>query len=379
MEQGIYNKMQIKTKTIVVILILAVAFGFCEVRNAEAALWDFLNFSNIPKHPLLEKVEERQSIINGEKAITIIYEADNINISKVIDFYKDVLMQRGWKKSQEYLSPDYSVVDFTDEEMRVFNLVIARSPLMDGMIARVFYIPGGTKKWFFKESPEDNDMPGKDLDWFPRYPGTTRISSVEDYTGVTKIDYLVPGCNCVNCVVEFHKQNMLNNGWQLIGSDYQNKEEIQKTQANNASGMKKLISQLSDAGLLENLDLEGLEGYEESVGAQENQPSEIYSFHFEKKGDVCAIGIYYKEAQVGVKVNMIDEQLGKFREHSKEMGEEDRAMAEATIEEHLSKSRPYYFYTQMHKESVTVSVVYAPKRSMYSPSKRVRFRMKGAQ
>lgn len=367
-----------------VLVILTLAFGLLGARSTEAALLDFLNFSNIPKHPLLEKVEERQSIINGAKAITIIYKADNnIDISKVINFYKDVLMQRGWIKSQESLSPDYSVVGFqdsdemTDGKMRTFMLTIVRSPLIEGVMATVFYIPGGMRSWFWREDSEDNDMPGMDLDWFPRYPGAIRLQSIEEQTGVTTIQYLIAGYSCINCTVQFYKEHMLNNGWQLQGSSYQDKDQIQKAQANSALGMKKIISQLKNEGLLNNVDLEG---YEASLEAQEEmqQPSEIYSLQFEKKGNVCAVGINYKEAEVGV--NMMTEQVEKFIEASKEVkGGPPPTIEGESIEKFVSRIRPYYHQTQMNKESVMVSVIYMPKKSMQRSSKRSGFRMRGAR
>lgn len=367
MEQGIYKMMK-KNIFIISFIILLAALGFITVQNTEAALGDFLNFAKIPAHPLLEKVEERQSIINGEKAKTIIYKADNnLDIPKIINFYKDVLMQKGWKKSQEYLSADYSVVGFMDEEWRVFTLTVGRLPLIEGVIVTVFYLPGGMKGWIFKENTEDNDMPGKDFSWLPRYPGANRIQCIEDYTGVVKIDYIIIGYSCIDCVKEFYKGHMLNSGWRLIGSDHQNKNQIKEVRASSATRTKKILSQLTKDGKLKNIDLEKYETY---LGTQEMPSSEIYSFHFEKKGAVCALGISYKETQAGC--NMAEEQMNKFLENAEEMGEEASARNEEYIKEYLSKIRPYYYQTQSNKESVMISVIYMPKESSgYSPNKRL--------
>ncbi|MFC1646585.1 hypothetical protein ACFL2Y_05365 [Candidatus Omnitrophota bacterium] len=370
-----------QNKTIVIIVILAVTLGFFEVQNTEAGLLDFLNFSNIPKHPLLEKVEERQSIINGEKTKTIIYRAgNNADVYNIIGFYKDMLMQRGWTKSQEYLSPDYGIVGFTDDEMRVFTLTITRSPLREGVIAKVFYMPGGQKKWIFKDNPQDsNDMPGKDLDWLPRYPGANRVNSVEDYTGVTTIQYLIPGYSCSNCAVQFYREHMINNGWQFIGTSYQDKDQIQQAQANRISRtkdiMKDAISRLKKKGMFNDEILERHMASYEAQG-ETQQPSEVYSLHFEKNGDVCAIGITYTEGSPAG-ANMVVEQVEKALQASKEMG---GLMVEGEpIEEYFSRIRPLYYQRLMEKESITISVVYTPKGSRYSSSKRVGFRMRGAR
>lgn len=379
MEEGCNNMMQ-KIKTIVVIAILTVAFGFAESRDAEAGLMDLLNFSNIPSYPLLEKVKEEQMIINGQKAITIMYKADrDIDIYKVIDFYKRVLLEREWKIGMEFVRSNYGAASFTDDEMRVFVVNIATSPLIEGAYAKVFYIPGGTKSWLFKDNPEDNDMPGSDLNWLPRYPGAVRMQSMYDPKGYTTVEYLIPSYSCINCVEQFYKEHMLNHDWRLVGSNYQDHDQIQQAQANQASAMEKTMSMLQDQGLLDNYSLEQYKTAAKTAG-QMSQPSEIFGLHFEKKGDVCAITISYKEAET--KVNVAAERMQQMREEVAkliEAGAPPPTVEGEPLEGYLSRLRPLYLQEQMNKQAVTVSIAYMAKKNMFSPSNRANFKMRRAQ
>jgi len=273
-------------------------------------------------------------------------------------------MQRGWKKSQEYLSGDYCVVNFTDDEWRVFTVMVRRVPFIEGMIITVSYVPGGMKSWIFKEDPEDNDMPGRDFNWLPRYPGANRTQSVEDYTGITHINYQIIDYNCIDCVKEFYKEHMLKDNWQLIGSNHKNKEEIEDISAKSMASTKEIFSQLGIDERLKDRNID-FDTYEEYFNTQDELPSEIYDFYFEKKDDACAIGISYKEAKEGL--NPIEQQRNKFSEYLKELTEEQRKVInEESLQEELDKIRPYYYQSQSNKEAVMVSVVYMPKGSSYS-------------
>ncbi|MFH1622312.1 MAG: hypothetical protein ABIA97_04235 [Candidatus Omnitrophota bacterium] len=357
-----------RNKLFVISRIWIAVFCLLIVNNTEAGLSDFLNFSNIPKHPLLEKVQENTSTINGSEAKTIIYKApDNIDITNVIDFYTNVFLQRGWKKNGEYMSGNYSVVGFSDDDMRVFSIKIGRSPLINGVFVTVYYLPEGMKKWIFKDNPEDNDMPGKDFSWLPRYPGSIRIQSVEDYTGIIKIDYMIPGYSCINCVSEFYRDNMIKSDWQLINSNRQDKEDIQENLESNMARTKSIITQMEESGKFNDMDFSK---YEKYFNSQKESPSEIHSFHFEKKGATCAIGMSYKEAQSGV--DMVSEQLNSFYEKINEMPEEERAVIEEQLQKQLSLNRAYYQMSQSARESVMVSVIYMPKRpANYSPNRQI--------
>lgn len=359
---------------LIISMILTVAFGLFRAQCTEAALGDFFNFSNIPAHPLLKKIDEQNSIVNGVKVKTINYRADNnLDMPKIVDFYKGVLMQRGWKKSQEYLSGDYCIVGFTDDELRVFTVTMRRLPFIEDVITTITYIPGGIKSWIFKENPQDNDMPGSDFSWLPRYPGANRIQSVEDYTGVTTVSYLIIDYNCIDCVKEFYKEYMLKDDWQLITSNHQNKEEIQDTHVKSVTRTRDFLLKSGFGKKLKDKNID-LDNYEKFFDTQDMLPSEIYNFYFEKKDAVCSIGISYKEAQGGL--SMVEQQMDNFAKYTEELTEEQRAAVDESLQENLNKMRPYYYQTQNIKEAIMVSVIYMPKRSsIYSPKKSISFNL----
>ena len=368
-----------KINTIVVIAILTVAFGFAELRGVEAGLMD-LFFSNIPSYPLLEKVQEEQRIINGQKAITIMYKADrDIDISKVISYYKKVLLEREWKINQELVRSNFGMASFSDAEMRVFVVNIAESPLAEGIYVKVFYLPDGMQKWIFKDSPEDNDMPGHDLNWLPRYPEAVRMQSMLDPSGYTTIEYLIPDYSCINCVVQFYKDHMLNSGWQLQGSSYQDQDQIKQAQEKQASAMENVMSMLKEQGLLDDYYAEEHKAAIAAAG-QMSQPSEIFGLHFEKKGDVCKITVSYKDAEI--KPDVAAERMQQLREEiAKKIpeGAPQPSIEGESLEEYFSKLRPLYQQGLIHKQSVIVSIAYLPKKNMFSPSSRTGFKIRRAQ
>jgi len=221
-------------------------------------------FSNqiIPNHSSLEKVSENEIVVNSLRTRTIIYKANNeagdfANI--ILNYYKNTFAKRGYQIVKEYSDRNSSKVSFINQEpYRSVKMTINTNKFLPGQIYVSFEITlddaekigQAIQKAIFDPRV---DMPGGDISWLKRYPNAVRNVSIFSEGSYEIVNYLVPHESCVQCVVEFYKEEMARNNWNLKDVHYATPEEISSI-INNEAVQNDLRGLSRDEELSQNKD-----------------------------------------------------------------------------------------------------------------------------
>lgn len=212
-----------------------------------AALTDAAVWENIPAFPQAQKVKQEDTLVNNKQIQTTIY-TTAASPQEVVAFYRAKLSSFGWKLESEiaqqginmlvlskedkylnvmvqnimgknFLTITQSILskepppkeekscpecEKQSEELRKKLKLTSESILEDAQIAKEF-------------SPQidvssEEDTPGKDLQFVPRYPGAVRVNDIERENG-KKVSLTYYSRDSVEAVVDFYRRNMGNYYW----------------------------------------------------------------------------------------------------------------------------------------------------------------------
>ena len=413
-------KKNYKINILAILLIIVTANLYVTTQTLQAqgligAMSDLFAFS-FPHHPRLKKVSESTRVVNSVKRKTIKLSGDvSLSVSAVLEFYKKVLSERGWKNDGEHSNEVLSVIQFHDDELRIISLTaFKRSSVFSGLkkagifantvedkLIVMMRLGGSMKEWILKKSDDDYDMPGFDFSWLGRYPGSYRVQSLKDSTGPQKAEYALFDNSCVECVMNHYKQKLLSSGWKLVHSTNKGKREIQKATQKQMEKMQRLYK---STGIAESIKQEGGVDIKEKMQSYYDNysvlPSEVLSNTFTRKGDQCNIRvIYLEERPRNIYQQMIEEQLAALKEDLRkdaldpqepnpeyiqeqiglynsmmeQQGIDPKQMEEVNlfgekttkynILQHIEQLRPLFYLRQSHKEQIKIEVSYQSLKS----------------
>jgi len=223
---------------------------------SDAAIWE-----NIPAFPQAQKVKQEEALLDNNPIQSTIYSTLS-SPEEIIEFYKTKLANFGWKLKSEKDEQGIKLLNFYKED-KIVSLIV------QNMIGKTFItitqsmaqqelpkskapcpecekqkeeliekwkLPEGTKledvniEQIKKEAllqVQNNtviqeDAPGNDLKFVPRYPGAVRASSFERENG-KKVNLSYYSQSSIENVANFYRQNMGNYYWKLEDTiDFQN-------------------------------------------------------------------------------------------------------------------------------------------------------------
>ncbi|MFC1754709.1 GSKIP domain-containing protein [Thermoproteota archaeon] len=334
--------------------IIIFCLGLCIAGRLDAAFPNIFDSSEIPLYPSFEKTGEESFVINGIGIRTIRAKGPSVNVSQVADYYKGILAQRSWDVVSDDPSGDGSVsLSFKNGDGRIASVNIFPG-FAFGKPGTVFllmrYSLDSIDRWFTRASDTDNEMPGLDIPWLRRYPQSIRINSVGQ-AGTMSVTYTVPDYGCLECVVDFYKEQMMQKGWRLISTNYNTKEEMEKYWSFETIA-KNILEKIPER-FKEEFGDGYLKKMEESM--QYNSyfiPDETKSMHFRKGRDICSVSISYDDLRGGKK--------GFFGVLDSKLSPEQKEFYWKTMRDvGLTNRMAYLTNVQyMSKEAVTININY---------------------
>lgn len=283
--------------------------------NLEAFNLKGIMFSNIPIHPSLKKDGEQSLVVNGVKFKTVNYQAENTDIPKIMEYYKKVLLQRGYAIEQEIPGTGYYGINFANKDKDIIRIMAYEGKVVNKPEYIFVTVTSNedklTKIADYFTNP-DIDMPGEDIPWLERYPDSRRVSSIVVDNGMTTVNYLLDNESCVQCVVSFYKEQMLAGGWLFEGESYVTRDEMMQKPALDIDALKKQFKRADiPAEQKEVLEktVEQLELAAEKHKESNMVPNETITLNFKKKEGMCRISVAYID---------LKEKQGQFPQGSSE-------------------------------------------------------------
>lgn len=223
--------------------------------TSKAAVWE-----NVPALPQAQKVKQEETLINNNPVQTTIYTTATES-KEIAEFYKTKLTNFGWKLETETAQQGVNLMAFSKQN-KILNImvqnIIGKNFISIAQSIAPKEVPKETPcpecqktkkdlieklklklskgeeikeddlpKDLFPKEPilPDEDSPGRDLQFIPRYPGAIRTNSVEKEGG-KKVSLTYFAKDSVEKVVNFYRQNMGNYYWKLDKEvDFQNLPE----------------------------------------------------------------------------------------------------------------------------------------------------------
>lgn len=218
-----------------------------------------LNWKELPEFPRARLMKQSDINRNNQPGRMFIYTA-KAKRGEVISFYKKELARAGWKLEQEQVPQDMNVLLFSWEDQQVAIMLqkisgelfisVLQNQLQDESAAAENACPECQEKLkaltkeaetlstqeyqakaeeIYKEMAAkkkdallENDSPGEDLEFVPRYPKSVRVSSVK-MDGGKKVTLAYLSQDTENKIVDFYLQFMGAEGWSLDRTvDFQN-------------------------------------------------------------------------------------------------------------------------------------------------------------
>lgn len=348
--RGAFRRLLVATSFVALFLLVGTERDF---RIEAFNLKEFL-FSSIPSHPYLNKIGESSFISNGMKIILENYRGQNISLPQVMEYYKKILLERGYEIDNESSDSGYAGVNFISKDKGFINIAAYEGRLFqkpEYIFVKLTRNEGGLAKITDYYSSKDEDMPGEDIPWLKRYPKARRASSTITDNGMATIGYLLDNESCLQCVVSFYKEEMLKNGWLLEGENHKTKdEEIQKSTLDINQLRKQFKNSNLPAEQKENLEellvklepiIEQSKEYVEKVAANES-----ITLKFKKVESRCAIAVDYRE---------IKPKEERFSPEFLNILEKSIQSAPEIIGNNLRRN-----YGLDAKETIAITVIYTP-------------------
>mgnify|MGYP001568323869 CR=1 FL=1 len=266
--------------------------------HIEAALWDMFGSQEIPVYPALQKIIEREMAVNGVTTKMVLLRGEEINISQVVNYYKTALPQRGWQLQDEQARGGNIVaLQFVNKDMLMLSIDFIRGVNFgksdNHLVVRILQT---LDKLDLSKSNvvDDRDMPGFDIQWLKRYPNSIRVNSVKAEEKFMSVHYNIVNYSCIQCVEEFYKQQMIEQGWKLVTVRHQTKEDLQTMifSAKESNGLVNRISETIETQTNVSLSKEKLHQLIEN-----NIPEEMKTLIFQKDKDLCTISIMHTSSQ----------------------------------------------------------------------------------
>jgi len=228
----------------------------------------------VPDYPNAKKIFESQPTVNGMRMKLTAYNTAD-SPQQVVDFYKNAL-QDEFKVLMEYQEP--KAVYFVDKEGHALNLVCLNNPFDNSTSIQLSYnLDPSVALDLAKGEPEEKkqaeiekDVPGEDVFWLRRYPGSIRTVHLQEGNSVTVV--YTANTDCLKCLLDYYRQELSIWGWRLL------REE--KTRFNPdkrlPEGLSKDIAKKLDEGL-------------KNVSLDKELLQDNYLLLFEKEKGRCAI------------------------------------------------------------------------------------------
>lgn len=335
-----------KRNIIILICVLVVFVGFEGIfsKALQAALWDVLAVDEPPVYPALVKASDESFVVNGIRMKTLYLKGENIVIPEVVDYYKKVMAQRGWVTKGEQILPDNSVeLNFNSQDMRMFSLSFIPGENVgrpNYVLVRMSYSLEGTDKWSRLEPGVSNaDMPGEDIPWLKRYPESIRMNSLNDENGLIQISYMITDYTCLECVLDFYRQQLGSKGWELITTYQATKEELLKDLGQDFAKIP-----ISDGFMPEATKMLG----------------------FKKDNNVFTIIVTYRSNAGDVEPLF---KIGASKEKINQASEEEKERYRQQLEEEVEKIKQnrlanLMLRQQQSKERIDFTITYAPEAKL---------------
>lgn len=218
-------------------------FGFF-IPLAQAFIW-----KELPEFPRAKLIKQGEISRNNQLGRISIYSVQ-AKRSEIIEFYKQELARSGWKPERELAPKEMNVLLFSWEDQQVTVMLqkvfgelcisvlqAQNEELLDenncpeceeklkalekesGTLspqeyqakAEEIYKEMAAKK---KDALLENDSPGEDLEFVPRYPKSVRVSSVK-MDGGKKVTLAYLSRDSEDEIADFYLQSMAEEGWSL--------------------------------------------------------------------------------------------------------------------------------------------------------------------
>ncbi len=205
------------------------AYSLILLFSATAAVaWEI-----IPAYPQAEKFKEEEILVNNTPIKTTIYRSSS-PAEEILGFYKDRFSAQGWVVESEVNQQGTILVNFSQEN-KFINIVTQQmqgesfTTLVQG--ERAAKTPGAILK-SAQDCPEcgeapQEDAPGRELHFLPRYPGAVRVSTVERKQS-GKVDLAYSSQDAPEKILDYYYNAMPNRGWAFV-------EEISLETLNSSS------------------------------------------------------------------------------------------------------------------------------------------------
>ncbi|MDD5166993.1 MAG: hypothetical protein PHQ57_06375 [Candidatus Omnitrophica bacterium] len=235
-------------------ILISILYSLFFISTAGATIWE-----DIPALPQAQRIKQEEIMVNNSPAQTTIY-STLATPQEIVEFYKTKLINFGWKLEGQTSQQGIEVLMLSKGD-KLLNIMLqnilgknfitlAQSIKPEGLVKQKSSCPEcekleaeikkkleTSKEFDIKEMkiPEGSmpkidilpkeDAPGKDLQFIPRYPGAVRVNNVERNNGKkTTLAYYTKAS--VGDVLDFYRQNMSNNYWNLEKEiDFQNLPE----------------------------------------------------------------------------------------------------------------------------------------------------------
>jgi len=365
-----------------------------------------------PHHPALKKTKESKMNINGCPQKIVLFEADiNYSILAIADYYKKVLLERGWKQYTEYFGDNLAVLQFYDDEFRTVGISILKKSTIFPNIGKegilkdekdailvYFNFSDSLKKMLIREQNESYDMPGKDIERIGRYPGSYRLQYIFDQnTENENVVYVVYDQNCLECVDNFYKERLAKEGWTILYSRHSNKEEMSERLEKDKEMSLKFYENLKRKRPDKEALIDKWISTKNELEKNKVLPEEVMTTYYQNnKADACSISISYMQARPETEEEKkIKDKLASLKniDTSKQTccnGDEIRKLilsknvniAPAQLEKFLEMNqtsakifnltmiangqvRPLFFWQNDYKEKIIINISYQPKKKKW--------------
>lgn len=193
-----------------------VLFLFC--------FWLFPFFSAYPWEEVTlpnqtTKFKEEEVTVNNQ-GLKLIYCRSSLSQEEIWNFYLRFLPGLGWEGCPECSSQGKgSPLVFTKANDKIV-ITAMRDPLQKDSITLVITM-SKVKDVAIPYLEKDEDSPGQDLSFIPRYPGSQKGAVVKRDSG-QKVTLVYSATDPIDRILDFYKQNMAKQGWNLERSiDFQ--------------------------------------------------------------------------------------------------------------------------------------------------------------
>jgi len=372
--------------------------------SLEAGILDMFNPDVVPVYPPLNKMNENNMVVNGVNMKMMLLKGDGVNIPDVVEYYKKILSQKGWREQGSGNSIQLGniiALNFVNSKGHLLSLNFVSGKeygiVGNKVFVRIMHIFGNQEQQkVLGFMVSHKDLPGFDIPWLKRYPESIRTQSVRSDSGFMSVNYKVVENSCVDCVTDFYIPQMREQGWKLVSMKDKTKEEmvsdrlVLKTYVNKFKNRIKeeltpqldishykqqmhteLNNRLDETNADDQTRKKAEEEFNKAFDKQQsyfedflseetdlnkfltrNTPDTMRTLIFQKNKNVCAIFVIYKEAKEEDMYG-IDSFGGQAMAAAPE---EYRNMFAAMQDEQL-------------KERLEIGIQYMPESMLYSKEK----------